>query len=320
MASEGKRNRVTRYWVLGVLLVVGIAVLAAVVLPVCRKAGERPMMDSISGLSGDAARRAPAPALPTLPQAPPGPRASAGAPERAASWLTTASAAAAVPTRPMLIFTASMGLRVKDYEKAEAEVQRLTEKHGGFISGSQTSTREDGGYGTVTVRVPADHLQKLMDEVSALGKVISKELETQEVTEEFVDLQARLRNDQRGEEQLLRLLAKAGRVSDLLQVEKVLAEVRGRIEQITGRLRYLENRVALATLTIVIEEESGATAPIATWSPWEVGKRAVAGLLATLRVVASALIWVIAFAPIWLVVVIVWWVVRRRSAATTSGA
>jgi len=220
----------------------------------------------------------------------------------------------------MLIFTASMGLRVKDYEKAEAEVRRLTEKYGGFISGSEITKGEYWTHGTMTVRVPADRLQKLIDEVGALGKLISKELQTQEVTEEFVDLQARLRNDQREEEQLLRLLAKAGKVTDLLQVEKVLAEVRGRIERTTGRLRYLENRVALATLTIVIEEESGATAPIATWSPWEVGKRAVAGLLATLRVVASALIWVVAFAPIWLLVVIVWWAMRRRSARASSGA
>ena len=220
----------------------------------------------------------------------------------------------------MLIFTASMGLRVRDYEKAEAEVRRLTERHDGFISGSQTTAREDGSYHTMTVRVPANRLQPLMEEVGALGKVTSKELQAQEVTEEFVDLQARLRNDEREEEQLLRLLEKAGKVSDLLQVEEALAEVRGRIEQRTGRLRYLENRVALATLTIAIEEQSGATAPIATWSPWEVGKRAVAGLLATLKVAASALIWVVAFAPIWLVVVIVWWVVRRRSAGAPSGA
>jgi len=229
-----------------------------------------------------------------------------------------AASAAGIPREPMLISTASMRLRVVSYETAEAAVRGLARTYGGFVSNENVAKGDEGTAGTIAVRVPAKSLQSLMTDVGKLGQMLERALKTEEVTEEFVDLQSRLRNSTLEEKRLLELFQKAGKVSDLLEVEQTLAGVRGNIEQITGRLRYLQNRVSLATLTVNIEERTVATAPISKWAVGEVARKAIAGLLATLRTIATALIWIGAFAPIWVVALIIWWVIRRRSRRTAS--
>ena len=236
----------------------------------------------------------------------------------AASPPAAPGSAAGIPREPMLISTASMRLRVASYETAEAAVRRLAGTYGGFVSDENAAKGDSGTAGAIAVRVPAKSLDRLMTDVGKLGQMLERALKTEEVTEEYVDLQSRLRNSTREEERLLELFHKAGKVSDLLEVEQTLAGVRESIEQITGRLRYLENRVSLATLTVNIEERTMATAPIAKWAPGEVARRAVAGLLATLRTIATMLIWIGAFAPIWVAALIIWWVIRRRHRRTAS--
>jgi anti-sigma factor RsiW len=231
------------------------------------------------------------------------------------------SKAAAPPTGPMLVQMASMDLRVRSYQRAEADVRRLAAKQGGVITGGESSKDDDHVYGTITVRVPADRLVTLMAEVGALGEVTQKQLKSQEVTDEFIDLQARLRNYQREEDQLLRLMGRAGKLSDLLTVERTLADVRGRIEQVSGRLRYLRDRVDMSALTVALDERAKTTAPVAQWSAWEVVKRAVSGLLAALRTIAEAIIWLLILGAIPLVAAaVVWRALRRRSTRASSGA
>jgi hypothetical protein len=325
MAEQGKKWRRVRVWLIAVLAVIAVATLHAIVVPAYRRAIERPIVNDMGATEeqgGDYALLSLQADRPAAEETPPA--ASAPAPDaRPAAgghWMAAASAATSSAAQPMLIKKAAIAVLVGDVQKAEAQVRQLVEQQGGFIAGSQITSADQAHYGYLTVRVPADRLDTLMSEVSKLGQVRSTEQEAEEVTEEYVDLQSRLRNDQREEDQLLRLMQQAGKVSDLLQVEKALADVRGRIEQTTGRLRYLENRVALATLTVRIAERSRATAAIAAWSPWEVVKGAVAGLLTTLKALATVLIWLVMFAPVLLLILVIWWLIRRRSTRAPSGA
>ena len=221
------------------------------------------------------------------------------------------------PTTPMLIRTGSLRLRVDNVVKAHDEVARLAEEAGGYVATSTVSSETGPTFASVTIRVPAKGLDSIVEEIVALGKLLNKEITTQEVTEEYVDLTSRRRNLEREEEQLIALLKRAGKVSDLLQVEQVLGRIRGEIEQIAGRMRFLENRVAYSTLSVNLEgPEREPTAGGPAWAASDVGRRAVRSLLDTAHGLASAAIWLGVYAAIWLpLLLILVWIWRRASRA-----
>jgi cell fate (sporulation/competence/biofilm development) regulator YlbF (YheA/YmcA/DUF963 family) len=112
------------------------------------------------------------------------------------------------------------------------------------------------------VRVPAESFRNLLDDVAQFGAPESQEIQSQELTEEFVDLQARLKTKQQLEQQMLKIMEqRADKISDALAANQQLSEVRLAIEQIEGRLRKLNDLVALSTVTIDAREESVYAAP-----------------------------------------------------------
>ncbi|MCJ7822272.1 MAG: DUF4349 domain-containing protein, partial [Armatimonadetes bacterium] len=132
--------------------------------------------------------------------------------------------------------------------------------------------------------------------------------------EEYVDLSSRKRNLDREEQQLLELLKRAGKVPDLLQVEQTLARVRGEIEQIAGRMRYLENRVALSAVTVHLQgPEPKPTAGGPVWAASDVFRQATRSLIRTGRGLATMGIWLGVYALVWLPIVVVLVVVIRRA-------
>ena len=219
----------------------------------------------------------------------------------------------ASPTARMLIRTGSLRLRVNDVVKAHDDVSRIAKEAGGYVATSSFSSEAGPTFASITIRVPAKGLDSIVEEIVALGKLLKKEITTQEVTKEYVDLTSRRRNLEREEEQLLALLKRAGKVSDLLQVEQVLGRIRGEIEKISGRMRLLENRVAYSTLAVNLQgPEREPTAGGPAWAASDVGRRAVRSLLGTARGLASAGIWLGVYAAIWLpLLLILLWIWRR---------
>jgi hypothetical protein len=153
----------------------------------------------------------------------------------------------------MLIRTASLQVRVEDVAKAHAEVVRIAREAHGYVADTTLSAESGPAYATITIRVPSEGLESVMDRIAALGKLLQKQISAQEVTEEYVDLTSRRRNLEREEQRLLDLLQRAGKIRELLDVESTLARVRGEIEHIAGRMRYLENRVNLSTIRVQLE-------------------------------------------------------------------
>ena len=213
----------------------------------------------------------------------------------------------------MLIRTGNIHLRVEDVVKAHEEVARIAREVNGYVANTSLSSEQGPTYAMMTLRLPAEGLDSVIARVSALGKVLSKDINTEEVTEEYVDLSSRKRNLQREEERLLELLKRAGKINDLLQVEQELARVRGEIEMISGRMRYLENRVSLSTLTIHLEgPQPTPTTGGPVWTAKDVWRQAVRSLLETGRGLASMGIWLVVFLPIWLPLLLVLvWLLRR---------
>ncbi len=221
----------------------------------------------------------------------------------------------------MLIRTGNLRLRVEDVVKAHEEVSRIAREANGYVANTSLSSEQGPTFASITLRLPAEELDSVIARVSKLGKVLSKDISTEEVTEEYVDLSSRKRNLQREEERLLELLKRAGKVSDLLQVEQELARVRGEIEIISGRMRYLENRVSLSTLTVHLEgPQPTPTTGGPVWTAKDVWRQAVRSLLETGRGLASMGIWLVVYLPIWLPLLLVLiWLLRRAFPQAEEG-
>ena len=217
------------------------------------------------------------------------------------------------PKAPMLIRMADLRLRVDDVPGAHAAIGRIARDAGGYIADTTLSAEGGPASATITIRVPSQGLDSAIDRVAALGQLLNKHISAQEVTEEYVDLTSRRRNLEREELRLLDLLQRAGKVRDLLEVESTLARVRGEIETIAGRLRYLENRISLSTLTVQLEgPEPPPTTGAPAWAARDVYRQALRSLVATGRGLATMGIWLAVYAVVWVpILAIVVWFVRK---------
>ena len=155
-----------------------------------------------------------------------------------------------------VIHTAELWLETDDPTGALQKVTALAETKGGFVLSSATSSsREDDGEEvvsvTIVVRVPAAVFDPTMDSLRRIGKRVSSEkVGGQDVSEEYVDLESRIRAQHALEEQYLTILKEAKAVHEILEVEQKLGEVRTEIERAEGRRRFLEDQTRLSTLSV----------------------------------------------------------------------
>jgi hypothetical protein len=174
-----------------------------------------------------------------------------------------ASAAAVLPPTQaaqqpgtMLIRTGHAVVEVDSVQIAIARVRRLAQEHSALVANTTVHTgREQRRSASLELRVPSDRFDAVVNGLAPIGKVESVNITAQDVGEEFVDLSARLANARRLEARLIELLAnRTGRLTDVLAVERELARVREEIERYEGRLRYLQSRVSVSSLTVVVHE------------------------------------------------------------------
>lgn len=151
----------------------------------------------------------------------------------------------------MVVFTARLELKVEDVDSTVNEIRGIAEGFGGFVAGVSTK----GGGGVITIRVPQEKFHDAIGEIEGLGEVEERDLRGEDVTEDYIDLGAQLKNLQRQEERFVEILDMCVKVEEVLKVEAELKRVRGEIERITGEMKYLESRVELATITVYINEE-----------------------------------------------------------------
>lgn len=225
-----------------------------------------------------------------------------------------------------IIYNVSLHLIVKDTETAFDEVQRLAQEMGGFISASNVWRDQDHQRASLTVRVPAEKLEDALSQFRALAvDVENQRVDSQDVTEEYVDLTARLTNMQRTESELQELLesrSETGKTSDILEVHRELTSIRAQIEQIQGRMQYLDNLSAMATVEIQLTPDA-LMQPVVVggWRPQGTARDAVRMLLRTLQFLADAAIvfflyilpvLVVIAIPIVAVVFLIRALVRRR--------
>jgi len=180
-------------------------------------------------------------------------------------------AANAEEVRRLIAYNVAMAIEVKEFGPAKEKLLKAVEKSGGYVS--EASAAETPGQpqrADYTLRVPAEKLPALLAELRALGRVQNEQLSTDEVTEQVVDLEARLRNARNTEQRLIAVLnERTGKVKDILEVEREIARTREEIERMDAQRVNLMNRVQLATVQVALLEEFKAQlqpTPIGTWT------------------------------------------------------
>jgi hypothetical protein len=233
---------------------------------------------------------------------------------RATQDESIAALEAAQPDR-YLIKNASLVIETEDARKAGKLLVAVLEELGGYVSDFREAVDPLGRRSiSVQVRVPADKFQSTMERLEPLGKVLSRQVTTEDVTEQFVDTDARLRNLKRTEERLLAHLDRTGELEDIVKVEHELTRVREQIEVLEGRLRFLSHRVAFSTINISLQERPKAESvvPPETYSMAKIASEATRSLIGFFQRVAGRIIWLGIWSVVWVPVVgAVLFLVRR---------
>jgi hypothetical protein len=161
------------------------------------------------------------------------------------------------PNGPMIVRTAGVTLTSKDFDKARTGLDDILQRHRGYVGELNVNTPAGVGRTlTATLRVPADQLDATLAEVRKLGRVEAESQSGQEVTAQYVDLEARLSNSRNTERRLIDLLQqRTGKLADVLAVETELSRVRGEIESMESQRKSLAKQVDFATLNATVNED-----------------------------------------------------------------
>ncbi|HMQ31560.1 MAG TPA: DUF4349 domain-containing protein [Chloroflexaceae bacterium] len=218
----------------------------------------------------------------------------------------------------LVIKNASISLEVESVAAAEAQIRARAEQLGGYVVSVQTRGSDEYMSSVVTFRVPAQRFEDALSGVEGLArKVLGRTVGGEDVTEEFVDLESRLRNLEATRDRLLDLLDQAVRVEDALQVNQALTEVQGEIEHIQGRMKFLTQSAAFSTITADLQPVPPPPTIYTedAWQPLRVAQEALAGLVEFGQGLASLAIVLVVWSPVWVpLLLLARWVARRLDA------
>lgn len=204
-----------------------------------------------------------------------------------------------------------------DLDAAQARARSLVRSAGGFVESSQLSD----GTATMTFRVPAGDFEAVLARMRDLGEVTSENVTGEDVSAEVVDLEARLRHWQAQEAAFLELMERTSSISETIEIRRELGTIQQQIEQIQARMRFLEDRTALSTLTVTMVTPAAGAVPADDEGAGTLSEAWDQAWDAALSVVGGTLIVLGALVPLSVIVgipgLILWSVLRRRRGEAT---
>ncbi|HUJ30800.1 MAG TPA: DUF4349 domain-containing protein [Candidatus Acidoferrum sp.] len=201
---------------------------------------------------------------------------------------------------PMIVQTASIAILAGNYEQASGAIQPLTAARGGYVQDMTAETRTGEARSvSATLRVPEKRLDEFVGDLRKLGHVEEETRSNQEVTDQYIDLTARLKAARATEQRILQLLAtRTGKLSDVLEAEQELERVRGEIESMDGQRVRMEHEVSYATVKVQLNEEYRAQLNAGASSTGrQIRNSAVEGFRNLEDGVVSLLLFVFAYGP-----------------------
>lgn len=214
-----------------------------------------------------------------------------------------------------IIRTATVSIETDTVSRNFEDIGTIATGAGGFVASSSFGTQDDRQIASITVRVPGDRYQDVLQQLRRIGEVKSEQASSNDVTEEFTDLQSRLRNLEASEQRYLDLLGRAENINDILTVQDRINITRAEIEQVQGRINLLGNQTELATITVhlappipglVPEEKEGSTNPLeAAQEAWEASLAVLLGAAVVVVAIGAFSWWILPLAGLG------WYVGRR---------
>jgi len=216
-------------------------------------------------------------------------------------------------TEKKVIKNGNLTLKVDSANNAAQKITEIAKNNKGEVSSSSFyQSANNVKSGSMEVKVPVADFDKAFAEIKKVASLVVRESTSgQDVTEQYIDLQAQLRNRQAEEQSFVKILNQAQKIQDVLDVTAELARVRGNIEQLQGRIKYLESQTDMSTISINLSEDSNITV-IDSWRPWQVVKDSFNSLVKSLQGFVNFLIqFVIVVIPFLIILAVIIWAVYK---------
>ena len=214
--------------------------------------------------------------------------------------ITLASVRKVAPDRH-IIKTASVTIESDDAGSTVRKAIALAKEKGGYVFGLTEEVEPTGEHSAILeIRVPADEFEEVLLAIERLGKIRSKTVRAEDVTEEFLDIQSRLTALRESEKRILKMLSEAEDLDTVMRLENELAARRSEIERFEGRLRYLKERTTFCSISLTITEFRVVATPPETWAAVKVAADAWRELVKVLRALAAVGIWAAIWSILWL--------------------
>jgi hypothetical protein len=211
-----------------------------------------------------------------------------------------------------IIKTGDLNLKVEKTDTAAESITNIAKANKGEVVSSnfyQSSRGVKSGY--ITVRVPFNKFEVVFKEIKKVARqVMSESANAQDITEQYIDLEARLKNARAEEASFVALLSRWGKVEDVLAVTREVARVRGEIEQLQGQMRYLNSQTDMSTITVNLSEDVEIAPVSQDWRPWQVVKTSVKHLIVNgQNFIDSLIAFLIVVLPALIIYVLVIWLI-----------
>lgn len=217
----------------------------------------------------------------------------------------------------MVIQQSTMSLLVKNVSETQQAINEKIQKVDGYMVNSYITypQQAETASGNITVRVPQENLKEVLDYFRVLAiKVVSENLSGQDVTDQYVDIDARLATLYKTKIKFEEILGQAVKVEEILQVQRELVNLQEQIDSLKGQQKYLEKNAEMSKITVYLatDELELPYAPSEAWRPAVIFKQAVRTLVKTLRKIGTALIWLGVYAVIWIPALAIYLFLIRR--------
>jgi archaellum component FlaC len=207
-----------------------------------------------------------------------------------------------IPQKPQLIRTADLSLRLESIDKIVVEVRRIVQAKQGDIYNFQDDRPQGNGEhrrATLVLKVPSAALDDTLTEIIKLGRVESQSIKSEDVTQQLVDTDARLKNLRQQEDLTRKIMDRSGSVKDILAVSQQLSQIREQIEQLDASVKNLRQQVGYSTINLKVEEvQSGNLAGdgfgVQVGETWKNSTHSAGSLATNL---ALTLLWLLPFTP-----------------------
>jgi len=217
-----------------------------------------------------------------------------------------------------VIKNGNLSLKVAKTENAAKKISEIAKSKGGEVFSSRFYESIGGlKSGTITVKVPVDKFEETMEAIKKVAtQVVSESTTGKDVTEQYADLQAQLKNKRAEEQAFVKILDRAGKIEDVLKVTKEISRVRGEIERLEGRIKYLESQTDMSTIAVSLSEDVEISPVGEGWRPWQSVKSSVKTLIKNTQSCIDSLIYFIivkipSIAAFLLILWIIYWIGKK---------